>query len=250
MFAFRKVGRWPAATLSLALAGAALLAVAGDVTRTPLLPWNAVGYRGYHEATRPSQPPPPVVTAAPQKYTITITILPQQMPEEDPNIAVIMAHLPEDALLWFDDYATRSKGMLRTFQSPPLTPGKHYSYRARIVWHENGEWVSQTQKLPVQAGQIHCLYLTATAAHKEVKIAANLAKLSIGDRQLAEAQKVCAVQPENLLGSMGVPVKVMIQGQPVFLCCKGCQEKVLENPDQTLAKVKELKGKNAVPPRK
>jgi uncharacterized protein (TIGR03000 family) len=250
MFVFRKIGAWPAATMSLALAGAALLAVAGDVTRTPLLPWNAQGYRGYHETTRPTQPPPPVVTAAPQKYTITITILPQQVPGEDRNLAVIMAHLPEDALLWFDDYATRSKGMLRTFQSPPLIPDKRYSYLARVVWHENGKWVSQTQKVPVQAGQIHCLYLTPTAADEQAKIAANLAKLSTEDRQLAEAQKVCAVQPENLLGSMGVPVKVMIQGQPVFLCCKGCQEKALENPDQTLAKVKELKAKNVVPPRK
>jgi Cu/Ag efflux protein CusF len=40
---------------------------------------------------------------------------------------------------------------------------------------------------------------------------------------------------------MGPPVKVQIDGQPVFLCCAGCEEKALANPKQTLAKVAELK---------
>jgi uncharacterized protein (TIGR03000 family) len=209
-----------------------------------VLPWNVPGYRGYHEATRPAQPPPPVVQAAPQKYTITITILPEKAPGQDANIAVVMAHLPEDARLWFDDYATKAKGMVRTFETPALTPGKSYSYLARVVWHENGEWVSQTQKVPVQAGAIHCLYLIP-AADKEAKIASNLAKLSPEDRRLAEAQKYCPIQEGNRLGAMGVPFKVLVKAQPVFLCCKGCEEEALKDPDKTLAKGKELKAKNA-----
>jgi hypothetical protein len=40
---------------------------------------------------------------------------------------------------------------------------------------------------------------------------------------------------------MGEPVKVMINDEPVFLCCKGCTKKALKNGDQTLAKAKELK---------
>ena len=35
----------------------------------------------------------------------------------------------------------------------------------------------------------------------------------------------------------------MIKGQPVFLCCKACEDDALENPDQTLAKVEKLKAK-------
>jgi hypothetical protein len=42
---------------------------------------------------------------------------------------------------------------------------------------------------------------------------------------------------------MGVPVKVMLKGQPVFLCCKGCKEDALANPDEMLAKVEKLKAK-------
>jgi hypothetical protein len=82
----------------------------------------------------------------------------------------------------------------------------------------------------------------ATAAQDEnAKIQAALAKLSPEDRKLAEAQKWCAVETENRLGEMGTPIKVMVNDQPVFLCCKGCQKTALEDPDRTLAKVEELK---------
>jgi len=49
---------------------------------------------------------------------------------------------------------------------------------------------------------------------------------------------------------MGAPTKVTIRGQPVFLCCADCAEKARENPDKTLAKVKELKAKGARTPPK
>jgi hypothetical protein len=77
------------------------------------------------------------------------------------------------------------------------------------------------------------------------KIEANLGKLKPEDRKLAEAQKWCAVEPENELGSMGVPVKVVLKGEPVFLCCKGCVKAAKKNPDETLEKAKELRAKAA-----
>ena len=64
--------------------------------------------------------------------------------------------------------------------------------------------------------------------------AANIAKLSPEDRSLAEAQGYCAVA-EQPLGSMGVPVKILVNDQPVFLCCKGCDTIAFEEPDKTLA---------------
>jgi multidrug efflux pump subunit AcrA (membrane-fusion protein) len=75
------------------------------------------------------------------------------------------------------------------------------------------------------------------------KVIANLAKLSPEDRRLAEAQGSCPIQEQNQLGAMGVPVKVMLKGQPVLLCCKGCEDEALAAPDQTLAKVEKLKAK-------
>lgn len=80
---------------------------------------------------------------------------------------------------------------------------------------------------------------------EEANIQAALDKLSPEDRKLAEAQKFCAVQTKSRLGSMGPPLKIEVQGQPVFLCCQHCEENARKKPEQTLAKVKELKEKNA-----
>lgn len=76
---------------------------------------------------------------------------------------------------------------------------------------------------------------------KEEKIRANLAKLSVEDRKLAEAQRYCPVEPDNRLGSMGTPPKILISGKPVFLCCKNCESDAKADPAQTLRIVEQLK---------
>lgn len=43
---------------------------------------------------------------------------------------------------------------------------------------------------------------------------------------------------------MGKPVKVIVKGQPVFVCCEGCSDSALEKPDDTLRAVKKLKETN------
>lgn len=82
---------------------------------------------------------------------------------------------------------------------------------------------------------------TLDSVKKLKKIAASLAKLSPEDRKLAETQRFCAVAEKNRLGSMGKPVKLVISGQPVFLCCGGCTDKANAHPRETLAKAAELK---------
>jgi uncharacterized protein (TIGR02231 family) len=78
---------------------------------------------------------------------------------------------------------------------------------------------------------------------QEAKVRANLAKLSAEDRAIAESQVFCAIDQDSPLGSMGVPIKVMAKGKPVFVCCKGCAEEVRTNPDEALAKVQKLMDK-------
>jgi len=80
-----------------------------------------------------------------------------------------------------------------------------------------------------------------TPEDEDLTVKANLAKLSTLDRQLAEAQKLCPIQKERLGGKMGVPVKVMLKSQPVFLCCKNCERDAKDNPDKTLETVEKLK---------
>jgi len=38
---------------------------------------------------------------------------------------------------------------------------------------------------------------------------------------------------------MGAPVKVLIGGQPLYLCCQGCLGKVEKAPEQFLAKAQQ-----------
>lgn len=94
---------------------------------------------------------------------------------------------------------------------------------------------SPTPAAPASAG---------TESQEDPKIEAALNELSEEDRTLAKAQKFCAVAEKGRLGSMGKPVKIMIEGQPVFLCCDGCEEDALKNPQETLAKVEKLKEAN------
>jgi hypothetical protein len=64
--------------------------------------------------------------------------------------------------------------------------------------------------------------------------------LSPDDQALADLQKLCPVSGEEL-GSMGVPVKLIVKGEPVFICCTGCEKKLNADPDKYLAKVAEFK---------
>jgi membrane fusion protein, copper/silver efflux system len=82
------------------------------------------------------------------------------------------------------------------------------------------------------------------ASAEERKIAADIAKLPAADRPLATSQKFCAVLAESRLGSMGPPVKVVLSGEPVFLCCKGCEQAAKANPKATVARVKQLRAEN------
>ncbi len=39
---------------------------------------------------------------------------------------------------------------------------------------------------------------------------------------------------------MGTPIKLLLEGQAVFLCCEGCKDVALEKPKETLARVKQF----------
>ncbi len=76
---------------------------------------------------------------------------------------------------------------------------------------------------------------------EDAKILAVLGKLSRVDRRLAEAQGYCPVLQGNRLGSMGVPAKIFLNGQPVFLCCSGCAKEARDHAERTLERVRRLR---------
>jgi hypothetical protein len=64
--------------------------------------------------------------------------------------------------------------------------------------------------------------------HEEAEVDEAFAKLSPEDREAAIAQKMCPVS-DQALGSMGAPIKVIVEGQEVFVCCAGCVEELKNN---------------------
>src|SRR5262249_21813071 len=70
-----------------------------------------------------------------------------------------------------------------------------------------------------------------------------LDKHAAADRRLAEAQQFCPIQGENRLGAMGAPFKLLLAGEPVFLCCKGCESEAREHPRQTVDKVHQFQAR-------
>ncbi|MBL8818443.1 MAG: hypothetical protein JNL58_20620 [Planctomyces sp.] len=79
----------------------------------------------------------------------------------------------------------------------------------------------------------------------EAEIDAAIAELDPADQAEARSQKFCAVMTTSRLGSMGTPLKLEVNGQPVFVCCAGCKSKATKNPDATLATVAKLKAENS-----
>jgi hypothetical protein len=79
-------------------------------------------------------------------------------------------------------------------------------------------------------------------------VLANLALLSPEDRHLAESQAVCAAGDCNArLGAGGQPIKVVLQQQPVFLCCKECEQWARAHPAEAVAKVHTLEHRHDEP---
>ena len=81
-----------------------------------------------------------------------------------------------------------------------------------------------------------------TPEDPDAKLAASFAALAPEDSVAAMSQRFCPVLETSRLGSMGPPVKLIIDGQPVFLCCEGCEKSALQDPQATVAKVKSLTG--------
>lgn len=68
------------------------------------------------------------------------------------------------------------------------------------------------------------------------KMAEGLAKLSPTDRASAEKQHFCPVSGK-MLGTMGAPIKVTVEGREVWLCCSACEDPLRADPDKYLGKL-------------
>lgn len=78
-----------------------------------------------------------------------------------------------------------------------------------------------------------------TAAMTDMeKMEATLAKLPPEDRESAMKQHFCPVSGK-MLGTMGMPEKIEVEGKTVWICCEACEEMVRAEPEKYLAKLEE-----------
>ena len=87
---------------------------------------------------------------------------------------------------------------------------------------------------PTTDGQDGATDMAADADNSEV--AQTLAKLPADQQAAAAKQKICPVSGQ-LLGSMGVPLPVDVEGKTVFICCEGCRSPLLADPEKYLPKL-------------
>jgi uncharacterized protein (TIGR03000 family) len=66
--------------------------------------------------------------------------------------AAIQIRTTPTARVWFDGTATTQTGTVRTFSTPPLEPGKTYSYKVRACWLEDGRPTVRTRTVEVASG--------------------------------------------------------------------------------------------------
>jgi uncharacterized protein (TIGR03000 family) len=210
------------------------------------LPWNRAGFEGFNEPPATAQD---AALGQPTKYALEAAALPPPTTAPNPRVVLLVAHLPEDAILWINGQLTRATGRTRYFESPPLEADKKFRYTARAAWCEEGRWVTQTRDVPVQAGHVAALYLALSAEarerSREARIEANLARLDPEDQKAARMQKICVVRTETRLGEHGVPVKVVVKDRRVFVCSEGCVKKALAHPNRTAALAKALADRHA-----
>jgi uncharacterized protein (TIGR03000 family) len=110
-------------------------------------PWNGYAYPG-----RPLFHKTPAYFAAPAPADF-ITLPGEAGAVGGPASAVVSVHVPAEAQVWFDGSETQQAGTDRTFQSPPLTPGKTFHYTVRARWTDGGKAFEQFQMVTVQAGR-------------------------------------------------------------------------------------------------
>ena len=84
-------------------------------------------------------------------YGTYVAYDPQGQPAQADAVTIQM-HVPSDARVWIDGDATSQTGAAREFVSPPLTPGREYTYHVRVQWEENGKAVESTRPVAVHAG--------------------------------------------------------------------------------------------------
>ena len=74
-------------------------------------------------------------------------------PDAPAGTVLLNVQVPQNAKVWIDGAPTTSTGTSRSFVTPPLTPGREFTYEVKAQWTEGTQQVTRTRRIPVQAGR-------------------------------------------------------------------------------------------------
>jgi uncharacterized protein (TIGR03000 family) len=73
-------------------------------------------------------------------------------PVQNANTVQLRIRLPESAQLWIEEQEMPQRGGERLFASPPLTPGRDYTYHFKAQWRDaDGKSVVRARNVDVRA---------------------------------------------------------------------------------------------------
>src|SRR4051812_3720305 len=79
--------------------------------------------------------------------------VPAQSDLNAPQRAHVTVQLPADAKLYVEGVLCPKTGATRSFDSPPIQPGRSYSYELRAEIERDGKTVADTKTIKVRPGQ-------------------------------------------------------------------------------------------------
>src|SRR5262245_54581687 len=110
-------------------------------------------YSGYYPSYSYDDSSGAVMPSTPDDSGTSLSPTSQQTAPAQPDTrAFITVKVPADAVVSFNGETTSPTGTVRQYSSPPLEPGRTYSYEVRASWQEDGRAVTQTQRVPLAAG--------------------------------------------------------------------------------------------------
>lgn len=77
----------------------------------------------------------------------------KQDPKKGNEPAKVLIQLPDDARLYFNGTPATGAGALRSFATPPLTPGQSYAYDLTAEVTRDGRVQTVTERVVVRAGE-------------------------------------------------------------------------------------------------
>jgi uncharacterized protein (TIGR03000 family) len=124
--------------------------------------YGSTGYRGYYVGETQGIPQPYVIQTVPGGYApVNVVPAPQgtpPAPQPTPSDAggagdaTLNVRVPAQARVFVNDRLTRTPGELRQYISRNLKPGRSYTYEIRAELERDGQTLTQTQVVSLQAG--------------------------------------------------------------------------------------------------